>query len=48
MSAPIASETRSPFKASSDTSAWSRAMSESGGDEDGAELVAVQAGDCDS
>ena len=45
MSAPIASETRSPFNASSETRAWSRADDEPGGDQDGADLVAVEVGD---
>ena len=45
MLAPIASETRSPFSASSETRAWSRAEPEPGSDQDGAELVAVEVGD---
>ena len=42
MSAPSASEIRSPFNASSETSAWSRFDAEPGGDQERAELVAVQ------
>ena len=45
MLAPIASDTRSPFNASSETSAWSRGERQAGGDQDGAELVAVEVGD---
>ena len=42
MSAPVASETRSPFSASSEISACSARRTEPGGDQQGAELVAVQ------
>ena len=42
MSAPIASETRSPFNASSDDQGVVAGAGEPGGDEHGAELVAVQ------
>jgi hypothetical protein len=42
MSPPIASETRRPFSASSETSACSWAGPSSAGDEQGAELVPVK------
>ena len=42
MSAPVASETRSPFSASSEISACSSRRAEPGGDQQRAELVAVQ------
>ena len=44
MFAPVASETRSPFKASSEISACSGGGAEPGGDQQRAELVAVQRG----
>jgi hypothetical protein len=44
MSAPVASDTRSPFRASREISACSAGRAESGGDQEGAELVAVQCG----
>ena len=42
MSAPVASETRRPLSASREISACSAGEPEPGGDEQGAELVAVQ------
>ena len=44
MFAPIASETRNPFNASSEIRAWSRAPGEAGGDEHRADFVAVETG----
>ena len=42
MSAPVASETRSPFKASREISACSARQAEPGGDQQGTEFVAIQ------